>query len=129
MGNSDNVLRGGLTAKHIDVKELLSILNFTEAKLTILQPQRVASGEAFYPRGAAEFVLSIIEVNERSPFLGALKRSVEIMICTKGEARISELRDGETTALTRGTSIVVPAAVEQYRIEGEATLYKAAVPL
>jgi mannose-6-phosphate isomerase class I len=51
------------------------------------------------------------------------------MICTKGEARISELRDGETTALTRGTSIVVPAAVEQYRIEGEATLYKAAVPL
>jgi mannose-6-phosphate isomerase len=129
MANSDNVLRGGLTAKHIDVKELLSILNFTEAKLTILQPQRVASGETFYPTGAAEFVLSIIEINDRLPFLGALKRSVEIMICTKGEARISELREGETTALTRGTSIVVPAAVEQYRIEGEATLYKAAVPL
>jgi mannose-6-phosphate isomerase len=129
MGNSDNVLRGGLTAKHIDVKELLSILNFTEAKLTILQPKRVASGEAFYPTGTAEFVLSIVEVSARSPFLGALKRSVEMMICTEGEATITDLGDGETTGLTRGTSIIVPAAVQQYRIEGEATLYKAAVPL
>ena len=39
------------------------------------------------------------------------------------------IEDGETTGLTRGTSIIVPAAVEQYRIEGEATLYRAAVPL
>jgi len=129
MANSDNVLRGGLTAKHIDVQELLSILNFTEINLTILQPQKVASGEAFYPTGTAEFVLSIVEVSGRSPFLGALKRSVEMMICTKGEAKITDLGDGETTGLTRGTSIIVPAAVEQYRIEGEATLYKAAVPL
>ena len=129
MANSDNVLRGGLTAKHIDAQELLSILNFTEINLTILQPQKVASGEAFYPTGTAEFVLSIVEVSGRSPFLGALKRSVEMMICTKGEAKITDLGDGETTGLTRGTSIIVPAAVEQYRIEGEATLYKAAVPL
>ena len=129
MANSDNVLRGGLTAKHIDVQELLSILNFTETKLTILQPQRVASGEAFYPTGTAEFVLSIIEVNDSFSFLSVLKRSVEIMICTKGEATITDLGEGETTGLTRGTSLIVPAAVQQYRIEGEATLYKAAVPL
>jgi len=129
MANSDNVLRGGLTAKHIDVQELLNILNFSEVKLNILQPERVASGEAFYPTGTAEFVLSIVEVIGRSPFIGALKRSVEMMICTKGEARVTDLGIGETTWLTRGTSIIVPAAVEQYRIEGEATLYKAAVPL
>ena len=129
MANSDNVLRGGLTAKHMDVQELLSILNFTETKLTILEPQRVASGEAFYSTGTAEFVLSIIEVNDSSPFLGAVKRSVEIMICTQGVARITDLGEGDTTGLTRGTSIVVPAAVKQYRIEGEATFYKAAVPL
>jgi len=129
MANSDNVLRGGLTAKHIDVQELLSILNFTEIELTILQPQRVASGEAVYPTGTAEFVLSIVEVSGGAPFIGARKRSVEIMICTKGEATITDLGEGETTGLSRGTSVIVPAAVEQYRIEGEATLYKAAVPL
>jgi mannose-6-phosphate isomerase len=129
MANSDNVLRGGLTAKHIDVQELLSILNFSEIELTILKPERVVSGEAFYPTETEEFILSVIDVNGRSPFMGALKRSVEMMICTKGEATITNLGDGEATGLTRGTSIIVPAAVEQYRIEGEATIYKAAVPL
>jgi mannose-6-phosphate isomerase len=129
MANSDNVLRGGLTAKHIDVQELLSILNFSETELTILKPERVVSGEAIYPTEAAEFVLSIVEVSGRSPFMGALERSVEMMICTKGEARITNLGDGETTGLPRGASFIVPAAVEQYRIEGEATIYKASVPL
>jgi mannose-6-phosphate isomerase len=129
MANSDNVLRGGLTAKHIDVQELLNILNFSEAKLSILQPERVASGEAVYPTETAEFVLSIIEVSRGAPCTGAQKRSVEMMICTKGEATVTDLGDGETIGLTRGASIVVPAAVEQYRIEGEAEIYKAAVPL
>jgi len=129
MANSDNVLRGGLTAKHIDLQELSNILNFSEAKLKILRPERVASGEAVYPTGTAEFVLSVVEVSGGTPFMGARKRSVEMMICTKGQATVTDLGDGETTGLTRGSSIVVPAAVEQYRIEGEATIYKAAVPL
>jgi mannose-6-phosphate isomerase len=129
MANSDNVLRGGLTAKHIDVRELLNILNFSEAKLNILRPERVASFEAVYPTGTAEFVLSIVEVSRGAPFTGAQKRSVEMMICTKGEATITDLGNGETTGLARGASIIVPAAVEQYRVEGEATIYKAAVPL
>jgi mannose-6-phosphate isomerase len=129
MANSDNVLRGGLTAKHIDVQELLNILNFSEVKLKILQPERVASGEAVYPTETAEFVLSVVEVSGGAPFIGALKRSVEMMICTKGQAAVTDLGDGETIGLTKGSSIVVPAAVEQYRIEGEATIYKAAVPL
>ena len=129
MANSDNVLRGGLTAKPIDVQELLNILNFAEAKVSILEPERVASGEAVYSTGTAEFVLSIVEVSKGAPFTGAQKRSVEMMICTKGEATVTDLGDRETLRLTRGASIVIPAAVVQYRIEGEAEIYKAAVPL
>jgi mannose-6-phosphate isomerase len=129
MANSDNVLRGGLTAKHIDVQELLNILTFSEARLNILQPERVGTIEAVYPTKTAEFVLSILEVSKGAPFIGAHKRSVEMMICTKGEATVTDLGDGETTALARGASIIVPAAAEQYRIEGVATIYKAAVPL
>jgi mannose-6-phosphate isomerase len=128
MANSDNVLRGGLTAKHIDLQELLNILNFSEAKPNILQPEIVASGEAVYSTGIAEFVLSIVEVSGGTPFTGARNRSVEMMICTKGEATIKDLGDGMTTDLTRGIAVIVPSAVEQYRIEGDATIYKAAVP-
>ena len=129
MANSDNVLRGGLTGKHIDIQELLNILNFSEAQPNILQPVSVASGETVYPTGTAEFVLSVVRVRGGAPFIGARNRSVEIMICTKGEATVTDVGDGRTTGLPRGTSIVVPAAVDQYRIEGEATIYKAAVPL
>ena len=129
MANSDNVLRGGLTAKHADLQELLNILNFSEAKPKILTPEIVASGETVYSTGIAEFVLSVVAVSEGTPYTGARNRSVEMMICTRGKATIKDLGDGETTDLTRGISIVVPSAVEHYRIEGDATLYKAAVPL
>lgn len=129
MANSDNVLRGGLTSKHIDVKELLAILSFSEAELNILRPKMVASGEAVYSTGTEEFVFSIIEVSEMAPFRSARKHTVEMMICTEGEAMVTDLGDGEITRLTKGTSIIVPAAVEQYHIEGDATIYKAAVPL
>ena len=54
---------------------------------------------------------------------------MEIVICTEGEVRVTDLSDGEITLLTKGTSVIIPAAVEEYRIEGQATLYKAAVPV
>jgi mannose-6-phosphate isomerase len=39
MANSDNVLRGGLTPKHVDVPELLKVVNFEERDIKILQCQ------------------------------------------------------------------------------------------
>ena len=128
MANSDNVLRGGLTPKHIDVQELLSVLNFTDGDLNILNPEILTSGEAIYETEAEEFVLSVLKIRKAVPFSSPLNRSIEIMICTQGEVNVTDLSDGETTLLTKGTSIIVPAAVEQYHIEGEGILYKAAVP-
>jgi mannose-6-phosphate isomerase len=129
MANSDNVLRGGLTSKHIDVQELLAVLNFKDGDLNILDPENHARGEAIYSTEAEEFVLSVIRVNKEAPFSSPRDRSVEMMICTEGEVNLTDLSDGENTLLTKGTSIIVPAAVEQYRLEGEATLYKATVPV
>jgi len=129
MANSDNVLRGGLTPKHIDVQELLTVLNFTDGDLNILGPENLAFGEAIYSTEAEEFVLSVMRLNKGAPFSSPRNRSVEIMICTEGEVSVTDLSAGDITNLTRGISIIVPAAVEQYRIEGEATLYKATVPV
>jgi mannose-6-phosphate isomerase len=129
MANSDNVLRGGLTPKHIDVQELLTILSFTGGELNILRPEKLESGEAVYPTKAAEFVLSVIQVSATAPFRSSRNRSVEIVICTEGEVSVTDLRAGDITRLTRGISIIVPAAVEQYSIEGDGILYKAAVPV
>lgn len=129
MANSDNVLRGGLTPKHIDVQELLAVLNFTDGDLNILSPKNSTSGEAIYSTEAEEFVLSVIRINKTAPFSSPRDRSVEMIMCTEGEVSVTDLSDGETTLLTKGTSIIVPAAVEQYRIDGDGILYKAAVPV
>ena len=129
MANSDNVLRGGLTPKHIDVQELLAVLNFTDGDLNILSPKNLTPGEAIYSTEAEEFVLSVIRINKAAPFSSPRDRSVEMMMCTEGEVSVTDLRAGNITRLTRGISIIVPAAVEQYSIEGDGILYKAAVPL
>ena len=44
MANSDNVLRGGLTPKHVDVPELLRVLDFTPASEATLRPKTSEDG-------------------------------------------------------------------------------------
>ena len=129
MANSDNVLRGGLTPKHIDVQELLAVLNFTDGDLNILSPENRTPGEAIYSTEAEEFVLSVMRINKAASFSSPRDRSVEMMMCTEGEVSVTDLSAGDITRLTRGISIIVPAAVEQYSIEGDGILYKAAVPV
>ncbi len=129
MANSDNVLRGGLTAKNMDIRELLKILDFTHNEVDILKRKSRKKGEDIYDTPAKEFLLSLISVERDSPFESSSTRSVEIMMCMEGDAQISDLNNGDVLSLTRGTALIVPAAVKQYRIHGKATLYKAGVPL
>jgi len=60
MGSSDNVLRGGLTAKHVDVTELLSVLDFRALPVPRLAPTRADGVTEFAPTGAG-FRLRVIE--------------------------------------------------------------------
>lgn len=129
MANSDNVLRGGLTPKHVDVTELLNILNFEERELKILSPQKIRDYEVEYDSRADEFVLSVICLPGENIYNSPLERSVEILLCTEGEARVTMGSDLEPIDVKKGDSLLVPSAVKQYHIRGETTLYKAAVPL
>jgi len=129
MANSDNVLRGGLTAKHVDVSELLRILDCSPGNAEILKHRSQDETERFYPIVAQEFALSSICVEEKTIYRSPPDRSVEIMICVEGDARIADLKSGDGVPLKKGTSLIVPAAVSQYTIRGKATIYKAAVPL
>jgi mannose-6-phosphate isomerase len=57
MANSDNVLRGGLTSKHVDVDELLAILDFRPIPGDTIAPEPVSPGVVRYPTPAPEFAL------------------------------------------------------------------------
>jgi mannose-6-phosphate isomerase len=129
MANSDNVLRGGLTPKHVDVRELLNVLNFEEREINILNMERIHPCEQRYESHAQEFSLSVITVKTDMSYHSPDKRCVEILLCTDGDAVVVDLAENNGVDIKKGMSILIPAAVKQYRIKGDAVLYKAAVPI
>jgi mannose-6-phosphate isomerase len=128
MANSDNVLRGGLTPKHVDVPELLKVLNFKTRPIKILKAENKIKNERNYASEAEEFVLSVISVSANNPYQSSAPRSVEIMLCTEGAASIKDSGSQEIINIKKGDSIIAPAAVIGYTISGKALIYKAAVP-
>jgi mannose-6-phosphate isomerase len=129
MANSDNVLRGGLTPKHVDVPELLKVLNFEEREVDILIQEESNNYESIYSSSAEEFILSVISVKEGRIYNSPLDRSVEILLCTDGNATVFDSEENDKIDISGGRSVIIPAIVGKYRIEGNATLYKAAVPV
>ena len=128
MANSDNVLRGGLTPKHVDVPELLKVLKFESSPIEVLQPTKIGATEAVFPTLAKEFILSIIAVTADKTHRSSSSHNVEIILCTEGNATIY-VRDKETTiVLKKGMSVLVPAAAGAYWIKGDARFFKAAIP-
>ena len=85
MANSDNVLRGGLTPKHVDVPELLQVLNFEDRDITLLASETSVENELIYPSPTAEFILSVITLKNNSVYQSPRQRNVEIIICTEGQ--------------------------------------------
>jgi mannose-6-phosphate isomerase len=129
MANSDNVLRGGLTPKHVDVKELLNVLNFEEREINILKMEKINSCEHRYESHAQEFSLSVIAVKTDAGYFSLDKRCVEILLCTDGNAVVTDLAGNNSVAISKGMSILIPAVLEKYSIKGNAVFYKAAVPI
>ncbi len=129
MANSDNVLRGGLTSKHVDLPELLNLLDFETKEIKIILPSESdLKHEKIYKCNADEFVLSIIDLKNEK-YTSAAKRNVEIIICTSGKAEIYEKRTKKTIPIKNGGSVIIPAAVKKYFISGNSILYKAGVPM
>ncbi|MCU0596441.1 MAG: mannose-6-phosphate isomerase, class I, partial [Desulfobacterota bacterium] len=128
MANSDNVIRAGLTPKHADVPELLRILRFEENPAEIIKPRSRNRWEGVYPCPAREFALSRISLEKGWPYRASGRKSLEIMICTRGSAEIKDLETDEVLPVSAGSTFLVPAMVKEIAMQGDATLYKAAIP-
>lgn len=129
MANSDNVLRGGLTHKHVDINELLNVLNFEETEVFVLKPKKINNCERVFLTPAKEFVLSMIEVRKGTSFSSSENRNIEIILCTAGSATIYAAHEVQANDIFKGTSFVIPSAMSKYTIKGNATLFKATVPV
>lgn len=125
MGNSDNVLRGGLTPKHVDVDGLLSVLRFDPCSTSPITPTGDGP-ERVYLTPAAEFRLSVISLEPATP-LDVDAAGIEILLCVEGTATV-EGPTGKRVRLGAGAAALVPGAVARYRLRGDGRIFRAAVP-
>jgi len=126
MANSDNVLRGGLTPKYIDVPELLKVLNFKYTEKSILNSKEIKPGIFEYETISREFVLKTYCVEKDNIVEVDNKGSVEIILGIKGNAVIST-KDGDFP-IAKGESFVIPASNGSYTLSGIAEIYSAGIP-
>jgi mannose-6-phosphate isomerase len=129
MANSDNVLRGGLTDKHVDVKAFLNAVRLEPTSPARLKMVRAEPCRFIYNTPCREFRLSVIATGSDEGYVSPEIRSIEILICLEGSAAIRDLEKGKTIELRRGRSVMVPASVRHYDVKGRARLFTASVPL
>ena len=128
MANSDNVLRGGLTTKHVDVQDLLATLTFGEGRPRILEGRASSETGREYETPAEEFALERIEIGVGVPYSGGREHGADTIVVTEGAATL--IAAGRSLTLSRGSAAFVPALVP-YSLAargGHAVLFKAGLP-
>lgn len=125
MANSDNVLRAGLTAKHVDVSEVLEAVDYVAAPPVRIAPE-VANGatEIFYvPVDDFELSVSRVAGSQEHTVPG---RGPRIVVCLDGQVILGAKAD--TLVLHRGEAAFVPAADGPLTVRGRGRLVQADVP-
>ncbi len=118
MANSDNVLRGGLTTKHVDVDELLAVVDCTPLADPVIRPTGDAAN-ATYPSPSDEFQLHRLDLGGATDGLTITVDGPEVLLCVRGTVTVDGMN------LTQGKAAFVPAMVETYRVGGDGELYRA----
>ena len=117
MANSDNVLRGGLTTKHIDIPTLLEVVDARPIEPIVQRPALV-QGIASYDTPVPEFLLDRLDLDGSASVSGPA-----ILLCTDGAV------DAGSFLLERGAAAWLPAGDGIVELRGRGTVYRAGVNL
>jgi mannose-6-phosphate isomerase len=135
MASSDNVLRGGLTKKHVDVAELVRVLDFADGPVAAIRARAVDAHERVWDTPAREFRLSAIELDNGGATVAREVHGPEILLCTAGRVVVTPAPSAAAVVLERGRAAFVPASTGRYTLAAEigggarASLYRATVNL
>jgi mannose-6-phosphate isomerase len=94
MANSDNVLRCGLTPKHVDVPELLRVVRFDPAEPAILRPEATPDGEELYETPVDEFRLSRYALAPDGTPRPLPSATPQILLCATGRVTVTGTAPG-----------------------------------
>lgn len=113
MANSDNVLRGGLTTKHIDVPELLQIVLAEPGAPQPVPVRELGAGNRLFTPQFEEFQLQLIEhrTGQQPEPQSVHRGGAGIALCTAGSFTIAG--DGQDITVQRGDSLFLPASAAQ----------------
>ncbi|PRB15126.1 mannose-6-phosphate isomerase, class I [Microbacterium sp. MYb62] len=123
MAASDNVLRGGLTPKRIDVPELLAILDTTPGEVPVLRPSRDEAVTP-YPVPVPDFSLRRIVVIDGAPVTCEVTGPT-MVLATGGEVSVATT-GGEAIAVAIGTAAFVGADEPSFTVAGAGEVFVAA---
>ncbi len=127
MAGSDNVLRGGLTPKHIDVPELLDTLTYACGPAEIITGRQEGDVK-IYPTPAMDFELALLELSAGTNTKRSADHGPDILLLMEGQARVQS-DDGTSIELSRGQACFVPHSAA-YVVTSDAAgrLFRAGVP-
>jgi mannose-6-phosphate isomerase len=134
MANSDNVLRGGLTPKHVDVGELMKVLEFSPYNPHIMKPS-TGSSSFTYPTPCEEFSLAVMQRGTSvlsGPRCGLHGDGDGDVTFTPNGPAVCIVTDGEVSVsggmiLKKGESAFIPADSGPLALQGKFTLYAASL--
>src|SRR3954468_8878202 len=109
MANSDNVVRGGMTPKHIDVEELLAVLDFEPLPEPRVPRTEVEPGRWRYETPTAPFVTSLIELSDDARRHQAAHRELLLWVEGSRHGECDFLASGESVELTGPGRVFVVA--------------------
>ena len=122
MASSDNVLRAGLTPKHVDVEELLSVTNFTPIPPPRWDPAEHADDCVHLAPPVAEFGLTV----GRTPLRCPPPSGPRILLALEGEVTV--VTQDEQVHLSRGQSVYIRHDDGPFEVSGDGNVAVGAVP-
>jgi mannose-6-phosphate isomerase len=127
MSNSDNVLRGGLTSKHVDAGELLRVLTFQPTEPRVMAARTLGGGESVYETPAEEFSLRRLDLAGGQTAVLAAEGGADSLLVLEGSIRIES--GAQALALDRG-GVALSTCGLRYTVTALApsTIFRVIVP-
>jgi mannose-6-phosphate isomerase len=120
MASSDNVIRGGLTPKHIDVDELCSILDFTPHPIPYVEVDELSDNIVSYPVPVSDFTLTRITLTSDDSLEVHLGED-NLILCTQGSVSLTSSTQSAT--VRAGQAAYVGQQVDTVHFAGEGVVF------
>lgn len=125
MASSDNVVRCGLTSKHIDIAELLKLTSWESERVVPLAPIELAPKMLRWLVPAEEFMLTRLELSAAGGVIVLNDPGPRVVLCLSGQMRAAD--DGASVALGAGQAVYSAARYAQVALSGDATVFVVSV--